>query len=161
MSRSPQRRHRGAAGVMKPLLRSNALPKIANAWCRFHVDGPRPWQDVNRRLKFHTKREGVGPNGPTPSRAKFFDYFLNFFLPRIDRPNRPIPIFDLKLHDRRLSDQSVDPFSRNRRSRAMAGSRIDSSAAQQIRSAPSPPLPNAEPGATATFSSRNSFRAKA
>ena len=52
-------------------------------------------------------------------------------------------------------------FSRNRRSRVMAGSRIDSSAAQQIRMAPSPPLPNAAPGATATFSSLNSFRVKA
>jgi len=58
------------------------------------------------------------------------------------------------------SDPVFQPLSRNFPNLSIAGSRTDSSAAQQRRMAPSPPLPKAEPGATATRFSRNRDRAK-
>jgi hypothetical protein len=38
------------------------------------------------------KKKWGRPNGPTPSRATFFNYFLNLFLPRAARPTKPAPI---------------------------------------------------------------------
>jgi hypothetical protein len=37
-------------------------------------------------------KKKVRPNGPTSSRANFFNYSLNFFPPRIARPIKPTPI---------------------------------------------------------------------
>jgi len=48
--------------------------------------------DTPARLLNLQKRNRVGLTGSTPSRANFFNYFLNFFLPMKARPIMPTPI---------------------------------------------------------------------
>jgi hypothetical protein len=48
--------------------------------------------DTPARLLKLQKRNRVGLTESTPSRANFFNYFLNFFLPRKARPIMPTPI---------------------------------------------------------------------
>jgi hypothetical protein len=48
--------------------------------------------DTPARLLELQKRKRVGLTDPTPSRAIFLNYFLNFFLPRKARPIMPTPI---------------------------------------------------------------------
>jgi hypothetical protein len=48
--------------------------------------------DTPARLLDLQKSKRVGLTDPTPSRAIFLNYFLNFFLPRKARPIMPTPI---------------------------------------------------------------------
>ncbi len=56
---------------------------LGTLWAGMTINLEAMFTDENRRGR---------TNWPAPYRAKFFAFFLNFFLPRIDRPNKPIPI---------------------------------------------------------------------